>query len=835
MLVLNRVLIGGIVLLMCLARGNGPHAQNAQPSPTTNSTPSQLSNGISVGRPKVFDNRTLTLMLETLNETLRSVQTQFIDQKTLAAALTVLQGTRSRESESSFSISPVPIPSLKQENINTTGNASASGSPLPDTTKQTTTTERSAFTPQAPGLDTLGGFPSGFNPTLGNSASDLLSDQVNLTYQIFNLRMLLERSLTDRLLESGDTRRQAVLGFNVTIDPPRTANDAVAVVEIRLTTSDACSGNDNCLSLVSLMPQEKTYNAAALSTKSHAFGASAVAGAFQLGFSEKHRGQTFYVYRDNDTISYERMDSEVPGQLVFGWMFRPVLGRPSVSPGLRQLFAIVALPSADTTKDYRTRNSLGAQENANHLLPETLLRAEVTTYWKKYDGSTMTAFKEDETNRGKRVRDALLFGLSKPEIFSQRYINISNYNNISVKSTEAYQDKLAPTVDNVWWTPVGSKSVLISIHGNNFFTGTQVALGDKTYATTSDGLIIKSNQALDMVTGFDALAAGSGALIGRYGPAKEIIIGKEPKGIRIADVRVGPSLSGSHSLEIDLQSENGGSLSVRELPKSDHGDTLTPIITINGNVVQLPYSIFDSQSASAVTLLGSIPDAYISKGGGAVRVSWPFREDKWTSTSRFFENIYNVIRLTPKRVIITTTSPEGFKSLLSAEPCWTLLASEVQAIKLQSSTCRTSSVATMISDHAEDITIPSGIPDKLVLISPDKFAYTLDVPKLPTADSGKPKTIVINQCDSAWKEIAVDDISKVGSVEANGLTLKWLPSPPDKDGNTAKTINVLLTTKLTRNPSNVELTVFDKEGKLFLSVPIQINPNPSCKDKGEPQ
>jgi hypothetical protein len=54
--------------------------------------------------------------------------------------------------------------------------------------------------------------------------------------------MILERSLSDRLLpnETGDnkTRLQAVLGFNVTIDPPRTANEAVAVVEITLTSHD---------------------------------------------------------------------------------------------------------------------------------------------------------------------------------------------------------------------------------------------------------------------------------------------------------------------------------------------------------------------------------------------------------------------------------------------------------------------------------------------------------------------------------------------------------------------------------------------------------------------
>ena len=45
----------------------------------------QVPNGISVGRPKVFDNRALTLMLENLSNTLKRIET--IDQKTVAGAL----------------------------------------------------------------------------------------------------------------------------------------------------------------------------------------------------------------------------------------------------------------------------------------------------------------------------------------------------------------------------------------------------------------------------------------------------------------------------------------------------------------------------------------------------------------------------------------------------------------------------------------------------------------------------------------------------------------------------------------------------------------------------
>ena len=154
---------------------------------------------------------------------------------------------------------------------------------------------------------------------------------MNLSYQIVNLQMLLDRALSDRIYSQdsgGGTRLQTVLGFNVSLDPPRTANDAVAVVEVTLKSDP---GGD--ISLVALMPQEKTYNAAALSSKSNAYSGAAMAGAFQVGGGVRKRSQVFYLYKDVDTLSYERMTPD--GSIVFGWMFRPVLGRRCFFPTSR--------------------------------------------------------------------------------------------------------------------------------------------------------------------------------------------------------------------------------------------------------------------------------------------------------------------------------------------------------------------------------------------------------------------------------------------------------------------------------------------------------------------
>ena len=337
--------------------------------------------------------------------------------------------------------------------------------------------------------------------------------------------MILERSLSDRILlhkEGDHTRLNAVLGFNVTIDPPWTASDAVAVVEITLNISNRTEKKEG-LSLVSLMPQEKTYNSAAISTKSNAFGGSAVAKIVQVGYSQKKGSQIAYLYRDCDTISYERMSND-PNQIIFGWMFRPVLGRRSVSPGLRQLFAIVALPARDCREPFP-------------------LKASVKTYWKKYDQGTTTSFEKRDAGWFTRLLYDLSLELSKPEIFESRYMNTAQYEDIEVKSTQAYQDALKPEVSSVSWRVVGKKSALISVKGTGFFSGTQVIINDKIYSHSADGLILKSDQAFDLNTSLDALANGTGAIIGRYDSAVPIITQESP--LKRLNVIIGGDAQGS--------------------------------------------------------------------------------------------------------------------------------------------------------------------------------------------------------------------------------------------------------------------------------------------------
>jgi hypothetical protein len=795
---------------------------NANP----NATREVPCNGISVGTPKVFDNRTLTLMLESLSATLQSQQNQFIDQKALAAAFGLLQGFRSTETNSNLTVQALPLPGQDLQTIAKSGNVDSSGKPLPNTLQTTNDTKRDTFTPQAPTLDTLPAF-SGFNPNYGENVSDLLSDQVNLSYQIFNLRLVLERALSDRLWQDGNTRLQTVLGFNVTIDPPRTANDAVAVVEIKLTDPQ------HKISLVSVLPQEKTYNSAALSTKSNAFGGAAVVKAIQVGYSARKRGQIFYLYRDADTIAYERMTGD-PGKLIFGWMFRPVLGRRSVSPGLRQLFAILALPQAD-----------------DHAGKVT---SEVRTYWKKYDHDTQTSFEHPDANRARRIAYHATFGLNRPEIFEARYENGAKFGELRVEETASYEGNLRPTVDSVTWRPAGAKNIVISAHGNNFFSGTQVALGDKTYASVTDGLVLKSVQGFDLTTTIDSLVNGTGMVIGRYGTA--VPLARDPvsippglpaTGIEISTTRITHSIAGLRRIEIYLRARASDQVRAAVLAAEDNvrtaesrlreverrltaaqsdrklspavGQSLaiekaqaeaavqdarveraaarqqqmeswrldlaripssfqaieSPLVSFNGTLLDFPYQLaLSTEDYEQVVISANLPDSLVSDGGGVVKVSWPFYPGyQWTATKRFYnpDLAFVVTRVSDTHILLSRVDELSFANgpeNTNSSTCWKLMAGDT-LINL-TKTC---------TPPKADATCASG-RDTCEIES--EFVVSAKVEKMPdnvvlVAPSGstyllavpplkakddKVTPIQLKQFDSEWLEIAPKELTVTG-------------------------------------------------------------------------
>lgn len=188
-------------------------------------------NGIYVGEPKVYDDSVLVQMLQAASAKLAGMSALDITgvNKQLGAVTGVNQ-------------------TVDSFGVNVGGPATPSVATTKKGTDVSTTTTQPSFTvPTAPTPPAPVSTPTSF----GVSSSDILNEQMQLTYEIANLRLLLEGSLNDRLVLLPDGTRTAIvkpratLGFPITLEPGK-YKDAVAVVEVEVESN-----------------QEKSYNKAA--------------------------------------------------------------------------------------------------------------------------------------------------------------------------------------------------------------------------------------------------------------------------------------------------------------------------------------------------------------------------------------------------------------------------------------------------------------------------------------------------------------------------------------------------------------------------------------------
>ena len=429
--------------------------------------------GIAVGDTKVYDNRSLVLMLEQLKDQLKEMQK--LDGPKPSDAIGAQQASSSASTKVSAGIT---IPGDGKE---TPGARHDAG----------TASDSDAKATEAPALK------------WSERASDLLADQVNLNYDIFNLQLLLERAISDRMMpleetksgdwgESGEEgaagekrqpgRVQAVLGIPISLDPPAYAAGCAAIVEVRLRAAYP-------LSLVVLFPQEDTYNTAISGHRRTGISVSSTQAGAGASGSVDSSHDTSAIRRTVDTVAFQREDAS-PNELIFGWEFFPGVGCPSVAPGVRQMLAVVSLAQADE-----------GGEPVN-------LSIETRTLWREFNSTTLTV-----TDRcGWR---ALLTNRPVESAWSAAQA-------IQVLKTKSIEDGLHPVIDDIECHRVGETAVVV-VNGDNFFTGTSVIMGDQVYAGRETGLVLKSSRAMQIQVPLKALAT-TAVLNGRYGPSQELCI-----------------------------------------------------------------------------------------------------------------------------------------------------------------------------------------------------------------------------------------------------------------------------------------------------------------------
>lgn len=409
----------------------------------------QEGNGISLQPPKVYDDTSLELMLNSARSQLAAVQG--INQTSLVSGLGAISGGTSVQTGLGVQLTGgPPLGQVALTNAGPTSQTVDVTGATPSTTVTTTLPNQSTVTtttpPTAPTVTQPSGTAFSLPTTFGPNALNLLNEQMQLTYEITNLRLLLEGSLSDRYVLNQPLQKvRTTIGFPITIDPPEQYKHSVAVVEVEMESPLAEVFPTDSLSeapaITAILPQEKTYNVAAVTSKQVQIGAGVATAVFQGGFSLFHGRSTYYVVQDQDTIALQ-LQSKRPRVTSFAWQFKPVLGQQYVQSGMRQTFVQLAVP-------------ITAFAGCSG-------KARVSTYWREFDPKT-----------GKSG-DIIPGSLRVYPI-----VPVAVYN-------------LAPHIQDVRYDDLGNGQVEVRVMGQ-FINGTYVRVGSTFYQQGTPGFTLEQN------------------------------------------------------------------------------------------------------------------------------------------------------------------------------------------------------------------------------------------------------------------------------------------------------------------------------------------------------
>ncbi len=522
--------------------------------------------GITVGAAKVYDNRSLSLMLEQLREQLRTLRT--IDSPKVTDSI----GTRQSEE-------------TRQTSITVAVGKTADAKPAADT----------------PPKDQ----PA---PNISERALDLLADQVNLSYDIFNLQLMLERAISDRIMTDAkrNPRVQAVVGFPISIDPRMFAAGCAAIVEVELSGVDEPAAgpgqaiaNHPSLSLIALFPQEETRNASMITSRRASIGASAETSGVPITGTLQSGRASNALRRESDTVALVRPSPD-PNSVRFAWEFRPTSDSPSVSPGVRQMLAVISINEPDVAagKDY------------------VELKVSVRSYWRNFHLGSQTL------SNGSGWRTLLTKGPTGVGWAAQP--------NIRALLTDAIVSGLAPAEYNdIQWYRVGEETAVVIVTGKNFFSGTSVVMGGQTLDRPETGLVIKSEKSLQLTAPVSALTHEA-VLNARYGPSIELKMDARHLPLfRLWKLEITPLSAGQLYVRLTLAAVKNAPFSINDIKQLP-----SPVLDINGRFATATLEVYQDDyqiPKNQFYVSAAVEEELVKSASGAsCRLTFPFLGKDWS-------------------------------------------------------------------------------------------------------------------------------------------------------------------------------------------------------------
>lgn len=494
---------------------------NWKPDPThANELSSEdtAGNGIEVGAPKIYDDASLRLMLDATRATLATMTG--LNQGALTSSLGSLSGATISQTQFGLQISgPASLPTtattLTGPTTSTTTNANlpTGNTSLPGSSTVTTTPTESSTITNTPTPATIPVVPAGiaFTPpgSVSPSSLDMLNEQMQLTSAITSYELLLEGSLSDRFVKNSQgVKPRVTMGFPISLRTPAAYRDAVAVVEVEVQLpadkvlkeqaglkkdalislfsfspdrakgeEDRVLAHDRALSdeppsVTTLLPQEKTYNVAAMTDHMTSIGAGVVVGTVGVGASGAWGHKSLYLVQDQDTVAMLRPPKKDEKSVAFLWQFRPVLGQRYVRGGMKQTFVQVAFPELSSVDCY------GA--------------VLIHTYWRDFD------------------RDTGLVGpvIAKSVLTSQKRFSIPHY-------------KLAPEVALIDYQDLGDGTLAVHLNGPQYLAGSYVQFGAQRYEVGKN--LIVDETGARFVVPISTVAQWTGQVVARSGESTPIL------------------------------------------------------------------------------------------------------------------------------------------------------------------------------------------------------------------------------------------------------------------------------------------------------------------------
>lgn len=297
-------------------------------------------NGINIGKPLLFSERSLARMLERSREALEKVDPGF---EKATEGIGNVQGLRSSSRSTAVDMTFKPTLGVT-ETIKEIDDVDQSGVRTTSSSRERTSTRtdpsQDVVIPSIT-ISNSNGVPGVSDSGFKLSSLDNLAERTSLFYRFINLRYLFTQSASQSI-----GKVPVLLGFDISIEPNSRNKHQAAEITVSL-KQDAESIANNAMTasketeIMQIFPLKETYNVISAVEDTKNIGLGVVLGPISLGARSGSNDRQMYLVQDVDTVSFQRRETD---KLSFGWTFRPVLGRAWVSPGTRRVYALLAVP-----------------------------------------------------------------------------------------------------------------------------------------------------------------------------------------------------------------------------------------------------------------------------------------------------------------------------------------------------------------------------------------------------------------------------------------------------------------------------------------------------------